>query len=150
MCREINTTNPQKTLVMKNLLFPKQFQTAGWILFSPTVNLGTLIYLGMVSFTGTLETVLNDAAIIGITVGSFFIVCSKEKHEDEMINAIRLHSLLKALYVYGIIMIVAVLLINGLAFVGFMIANLVLLPIIYVTVFRLEIHHYNKISEDEE
>ena len=126
---------------MKNLLFPKQFQTAGWILFVPAVILGTLIYLGMVSFTGTLETVLNDAAIIGITVGSFFIVCSKEKHEDEMINA---------LYVYGIIMIVAVLLINGLAFVGFMIANLVLLPIIYVTVFRLEIHHYNKISEDEE
>ena len=97
-----------------------------------------------------METVLNDAAIIGITVGSIFIVCSKEKDEDEMIRSIRLTSLLNAVYVYGAILIASVLTINGAAFIEFMTVNLVLFPLIYVVVFRLEIHRYNKMSEDEE
>lgn len=135
---------------MKNLLFPRQFQAVGWLLFVPAIILGILVYYNMVSCAGTLETVLNDAVIIGITVGSIFIVCSKEKHEDEMIRSIRLASLLNSLYIYGIILIAAVVFINGLAFMRFMTVNLVLFPLIYVVEFRLEIHRYNKMSEDEE
>lgn len=135
---------------MKNLLFPRQFQALGWLLFVPTFILGVLIINNMIDCDGTLETVLNDAAIIGITIGSIFIVCSKEKCEDEMIRSIRLASLLNALYVYGIILIVAVLLINGIAFAQFMAINLVLLPLIYFVVFRFEIYRYNKMSGDEE
>lgn len=67
-----------------------------------------------------------------------------------MIRSIRLASLLNAFYIYSIILITSVLLINGLAFIKFMTANLVLLPLIYVVVFRLEIHRYNKMSKDEE
>lgn len=135
---------------MKNLLFPRQFQALGWLLFVPAFILGVLIINNMIDCDGTLETVLNDAAIIGITIGSIFIVCSKEKCEDEMIWSIRLASLLNALYVYGIILIVAVLLINGIAFAQFMAINLVLLPLIYFVVFRFEIYRYNKMSGDEE
>ena len=135
---------------MKNLLFPRKFQMAGWLLFVPAIILGILIYCGIISCSGTMETVLNDAAIIGITVGSIFIVCSKEKDEDEMIRSIRLTSLLNAVYVYGAILIASVLTINGAAFIEFMTVNLVLFPLIYVVVFRLEIHRYNKMSEDEE
>lgn len=135
---------------MKNLLFPRQFQALGWLLFVPAFILGVLIINNMIDCDGTLETVLNDAAIIGITIGSIFIVCSKEKCEDEMIRSIRLASLLNALYVYGIILIVAVLLINGIAFAQFMAINLVLLPLIYFVVFRFEIYRYNKMSGDEE
>lgn len=135
---------------MKNLLFPRQFQVLGWVLFVPAIILGILIYCDVISCAGTLETVLNDGAIIGITIGSIFIVCSKEKHEDEMIRSIRLASLLNALYIYGAILITSVLLINGLAFIQFMTVNLILFPLIYVVVFRLEIHRYNKMSEDEE
>lgn len=135
---------------MKNILFPRQFQVVGWLLFVPAVILGILIYYSVISCAGTIETILNDAVIIGITIGSIFIVCSEEKHEDEMIRSIRLASLLNALYIYAIILIAAVLLINGLAFVEFMTLNLILFPFIYVVVFRLEIHRYNKMSEDEE
>ena len=123
---------------------------AGWLLFVPAIILGILIYFGVISYAGVIETILNDAVIIGITVGSIFIVCSKEKHEDEMIGSIRLASLLNALYIYSAILIASVLLINGIAFINFMTVNLVLLPLIYVVVFRLEIHRYNKMSEDEE
>lgn len=135
---------------MKNLLFPRQFQVIGWLLFIPAIIIGILIYFSIVSCAGTMEIILNDAVIIGITVGSILIVCSKEKYEDEMIRSIRLASLMNALYIYGIILIASVLLINGLAFIKFMIFNLVLLPLIYVIVFRLEIHRYNKMGEDEE
>lgn len=123
---------------------------AGWLLFVPAIILGILIYFGVISFAGVIETILNDAVIIGITVGSIFIVCSKEKHEDEMISSIRLASLLNALYIYSAILIASVLLINGIAFIYFMTVNLVLLPLIYVVIFRLEIHRYNKMSEYEE
>lgn len=136
---------------MKNLLFPRQFQVIGWLLFIPAIILGIYSYFFTpLTGTGVLEIIINDAAIIGTTAGSIFIVCSKEKHEDEMIRSIRLTSLLKALYVYAVILILSVLFINGGDFFVFMIFNLVLLPIIYVAVFRLEIYRYNKMSEDEE
>ena len=135
---------------MKHLLFPRQFQTIGWLLFIPAIMLGLSIYFNLVFGTGIDETILNDAAIIGITVGSIFIVCSKEKHEDEMIGSIRLTSLLKALYIYAAILIISVLVINGGDFFSFMCINLVLLPLVYVVMFRLEIYRYNKMSEDEE
>ena len=67
-----------------------------------------------------------------------------------MILSIRLTSLLKALYIYAAILIVSVLLINGIFFFMFLIFNLVLLPLVYVVVFRFEIYRYNKLSEDEE
>ncbi len=135
---------------MKNLLFPRQFQVIGWLLFIPALILGIIMYFTPGFCTGITETILNDAAIIGIISGSIFIVCSKEKHEDEMIRAIRLSSLLNAIYFYAVVLIASVLLINGPAFIMFMIFNLVLLPIIYVVVFRFEIYRYNKIEEDEE
>ena len=135
---------------MKNLLFPRQFQVIGWLLFVPAILIGIMMYFNPVIDSGIMETILNDAAIIGIIVGSIFIVCSKEKHEDEMIRSIRLASLLNAIYIYAVIEIVSVVLINGTTFIWFMIFNLVLLPIIYVVVFRLEIYRYNKMSVDEE
>ena len=91
-----------------------------------------------------------DAVIIGIALGAVFIVCSKEAREDEMTRSIRLSALLNALYVYVVLLIASTLLINGVAFFQFMVVNLVLLPVIYVVMFRLEMHRYNKMSEDEE
>lgn len=113
---------------MKNLLFPKQFQLIGWLLFVPAILLGILIYSGVLRYGGTIGTILNDAAIIGIVAGSIFIVRSKEKHEDEMIRSIRLASLLNSLYMYGMILITTVLLIDSRAFNEFMTFNLVRFP----------------------
>ena len=70
-------------------------------------------------------------------------------HEDEMTRSIRLNSLLKSLYVYTGVLVLATLLINGIPFFMFMSANLVLMPLIYVLTFRIEMHRYNKLSSDE-
>ena len=135
---------------MKNLLFPPSFQIVGWFLFIPALIAGLLIYATILSPNGILETVVNDAVIIGIALGSLFIVCSKEKAEDEMTKAIRLSSLLNSLYIYVILLITSTILINGVEFMEFAIGNLVLFPIIYVLIFRLEMHRYNKMTGDEE
>ena len=135
---------------MKNLLFPSAFHILGWILFIPALIAGLLIYADVLRPTGILETAINDAVIIGIALGSLLIVCSKEKTEDEMTSAIRLSAILNALYVYVILLITSTILINGVEFMEFAIVNLVLFPIIYVLIFRLEMHRFHKMVGDEE
>ena len=135
---------------MKNYLFPGRFRLIGWMLFIPAVILGVLILAGVCQFQGVVETVMNDVAIIGVAVGAVFIVCSKEKREDEMTRSIRLAALLNSLYIYVALLISSTLFINGMAYLNYALVNLVLLPIIYVVTFRLEMQRYNKMAEDEE
>ena len=67
-----------------------------------------------------------------------------------MTRAIRLSAILNALYVYVILLITSTILINGVEFMEFAIVNLVLFPIIYVLIFRLEMHRFHKMVGDEE
>lgn len=135
---------------MKNILFPQAFKLVGWTLFIPSIVVAILCYFDILALNGIAATIINDIMIIGIAVGALFIVCSKEPHEDEMIRSIRLASLLNALYAYIILLIPNTLLLNGIAYMRFTIVNTVLLPIIYVILFRLEIQRHNKMIEDEE
>lgn len=138
---------------MKNLLFPHRFQLIGWILFVPCLILGVLLTFPfhIVNFSSfTIETITIDVAIIGIVLGALFIVCSKERVEDEMTRSIRLTSLLNALYVYAGLLIAGTIFINGLLFLSFAIINIALFPIIFMVSFQIEIHRYNKIADNEE
>ncbi len=136
---------------MKNILFPHIFQRIGWIMFVLSLIIGAYSYFAMPIFgTGIAETIVIDSAIIGIALGALFIVCSKERVEDEMTKSIRLASLLNSIYAYVILLIVCTLLINGPAFLMFAVFNLALLPIIFVINFRLEMHRYKKMCDDEE
>ncbi len=134
---------------MKNLLFPHAFQLVGWVMFVPSLLMGALVYFGVLSFAGSLETVVNDSVIIGIALGALFVVCSKERVEDEMTRSIRLASLLNSIYVYVTLLIGCTILLNSVYFLAFAVFNMVLLPIIFVCNFRSEMHRYNKMCEDE-
>ena len=131
---------------MKKLLFPHIFQSIGWIMFIPAMIAGALIYFNILGFSVNIETVVYNLVIIGIALGALFIVCSKERIEDEMIQSIRLASLLNSIYVYVAMLIIFTIVFNGFDFLRFAVINLVLLPILFVINFRLEIHRYNKIS----
>ena len=135
---------------MKNYLFPHIFQPIGWIMFSLSLIVGALILFEVLSFIGVVETVINDLVIIGIVLGSLFVVCSKEKVEDEMTKSIRLSSMLNSIYAYVILFIVGTLIFYSVDFLLFAVLNFALLPILFVFFFRWEMHRYNKISEDEE
>lgn len=137
-------------MLMKNLLFPCIFQPIGWIMFIPSLITGALIYFNMLSLAGITETIVNDIVIIGVALGSLFIVCSKERVEDEMTKSIRLASLLNSIYTYVVLLVGCTILINGVDFLVFAVINLVLLPILFVCNFRLEMRRYNKMCEDEE
>ncbi|MDE5850201.1 MAG: hypothetical protein K2H38_08680 [Muribaculaceae bacterium] len=144
---------------MKNLLFPHIFQLIGWIMFVPSMIAGGIIFSGFLPFDGIMEhlsydgmteTVINDIVIIGIALGSLFIVCSKERIEDEMTSSIRLSSILNSIYAYVALLVACTILINGVDFIIFAFINLSILPILFVCNFRLEMHRYNKMFADEE
>lgn len=136
---------------MKIFLFPHTFRPIGWIVLVPTLLLGILLLTGGLSIDGSIiETMLTDTAIIGIAIGSIFITCSRERIEDEMTSTIRLKALLSSLYTYVVFLIIWTLAINGMAYIYVMIASLVLLPMIFVVLFRYEMHKYYKIKSDEE
>lgn len=70
---------------MRNLLFPHIFQPIGWIMFVLSLIIGVIIYFRMPVFgSGIAETIVIDSVIIGIALGAMFIVCSKERVEDEL------------------------------------------------------------------
>lgn len=136
---------------MKTILFPHALKAIGWVLFVPSLVLGILMLGNFMSFTHEWVTILcNDIAIVGIALGALFITCSREKIEDEMTLSIRMVSLLNSIYIWVTLLIVSTLLLNGLKYFYFMGINLALLPITFVILFRLEMHRYLKISEDEE
>ena len=62
------------------------------------VGLGTeaLVWCDFLDL-GKFETIANDAIIIGIVVGALFVVCSRERIEDEYTRAVRLTSMLYAI-----------------------------------------------------
>lgn len=135
---------------MKNLLFPRVFHKLGWIFFIPGLLMGIVCYFNLYNFSEIAEIVVHDIIIIGITLGALFIVCSKEKHEDEMTRSIRVASLLNAIYAYSAVLIVTTLLVNGGDYIRIMAFNIILLPILFVLIFSLEMRRYYKMSEDEE
>lgn len=135
---------------MKNILFPHLFQPIGWILFIPSLILGILVYLHVLTFAGAASIAVNDLIIIGIALGAIFIVCSKERTEDEMTRSIRLASLLNSIYVYVLLLVTCTILINGVDFLEYAVFNLVLLPILFVFNFRMEIRRLHKMCGDEE
>lgn len=135
---------------MKNMLFPTWCRILGWVLFITSVILGVMCETDVMTLSGAIETAVNDTVIIGIVVGALMIVCSKEPREDEMTRSIRLASLLNSLYIYVILLVAATLLVNGIAYFRFMMVNLVLLPMIFVVIFRLEMRRYNQMGQDEE
>ncbi len=138
------------SVIMKMLLLPHWLRIPGWVMFVLGMIAGGLLYLDMLTFTGVAETVVNDVTIIGLALGGLFIVCSREREEDEMTGSIRLAAMLNALYVYIALLVIYTLFVDGVAYFYFMSVNLVLFPVLFVILFRLEIYHNDKLSANEE
>ena len=66
-----------------------------------------------------------------------------------MTGAIRLRSLLSALYAYVVFLVIETLAINGMAYFYVMVANLVAFPIIFTLRFRYEMHKYYSVSDEK-
>lgn len=141
---------------MKMYLFPHRFRTIGWVMFAVGIILGSLLFFGVIEVGGDFlhvsveETILNDVAIIGTTLGALFVVNSRERREDELTQLVRLTSLLYALYGYLGVLILCTLLFNGFEFLIFSLVYLVFFPIIYVVMFSINMQRLKMLGSDEE
>ena len=131
---------------MKTLLFPHSFQRIGWVVFTISAAIGAYIL-----FTDNTDSyLLNNIAIIGISIGAILSTCSRERVEDEMIQQIRLNSLLIALYINYAILIVCSLLIYDLDFLNVMLYNMFTILLIFMVVYYWKIWRTKKGVEDEQ
>lgn len=150
---------------MKNrgFLLPHVFGKIGLAILIPFTLFGLFImFTGgkeiafgrFFSATGNYEAlesqILNNITIIALIVGLIFAACSREKNEDEMISAMRLDSLLIALYISSILLIVAVLCLYGNNFYEFLIYHMFILPLIFLVTFKFKMWRSNRRVEDEE
>ena len=119
-------------------------------MFVLSLLLGVMALYGKVLNAGILETIVIDSAIIGTALGSLFIVCAREKIEDEMTKSIRLASLLNSIYAYVGLLILCTIFINGIDFLLYAVINMLLLPVIFVINFKFELYRYSKMTDDEE
>ncbi len=130
---------------MKNYLFPNRFKAlTGWVFYLSlliglylwfTDQFDDLLVVPVPDFFSTgdflgpdgfwLENgILDELLTIVIIVSGIIHSFSKEKREDELISKLRLDSLIWSLYINYTIMILATLLIFGLAYFHILVFNL--------------------------
>jgi hypothetical protein len=150
---------------MKNYLFPNRFKAlSGWIFYLslitgsylwftdqfdellvvPVLDLfSTGDFLGPEGFwthNGILDELLTLIIIVSGIIHSF----SREKTEDELISKLRLDSLIWSLYINYAIMILATLLIFGLAYFHVLVFNLFTIILFFNLRLRYSLHkHYS-------
>lgn len=141
------------------LLLPHRFKITGLILLLPSLVLG--IYWRFLDWEFPVDVVLNkvekssafkngtlnftdEIALTGIIVGLLLIAFSREKHEDEFINRIRLESLQWAVLVNYLLLIVAAWLIHGWSFIDVMMYNMLTVLILFITRFNFLLYRHNR------
>lgn len=153
----------------RQLLLPHGFQRIGVAIFIPAAIIGIAMmidgYNGFPSYllpsdrdsalyaaldSQWMSRLLNNIAIIGICAGCVLATCSRERVEDEMIGALRLRSLLAALYTTTLLTVAASLLLYDMRFLDFMVWNMFTLPILFMLLFRWRMYRLEKHSADEE
>jgi phosphatidylglycerophosphate synthase len=156
-----------------HFLFPNKCKKFGWILFVPSLLLGSILFISGIDFgnyfkmnvfaiysdqflSGTnfftlIENgVLDEIIIVLIIVGAVLISFSKTKNEDEFISKIRYESLVWATYLNFILMIIATLVIYGFAYFNVLLANVFAMLLFFIIRFHFMIYKLNKSSNDEE
>ena len=156
-----------------HFLFPNKCKKFGWILFVPSLLLGSILFISGIDFgnyfkmnvfaiysdqflSGTnfftiiKNGVLDEIIIVLIIVGAILISFSKTKNEDEFISKIRYESLVWATYLNFILMIIATLVIYGFAYFNVLVTNVFAMLLFFIIRFHFMIYKLNKSSNDEE
>ncbi|HAL64154.1 MAG TPA: hypothetical protein DCP10_01120 [Bacteroidales bacterium] len=84
--------------------------------------------------------IADEITLITIIMGGIFAIFSREKHENERVDAIRYNSMFLALLINQIILLFSVFFFYGSAFITIVLANLVLLSLIYLIISRIKLH----------
>jgi hypothetical protein len=163
----------------QTLLLPNRFKTIGWFILIPATIAGivltmtgyeaewhnatvfTLFYDEIGIFSDVLDkkfgpfglieaNITNTVVGVLFLLGALMVAFSKEKHEDEFMANLRLSSLLWSVWVNYILLLMAFLLVYGLAFLHIMIYNMFTILIIFIIRFNYLLHRSTKSMGDDQ
>ena len=157
-----------------NFLFPYRLKVSSGILFSIALLLMAFLYIfdkfESFAIKAKVFAIIGDTEFLGDTLKFFWIenniideilmlfiiafgvifAFSKEKHEDEMVSAIRLNSLAWATIInYGIVLL-GYLFVYGLIFLNVLMAAVISQLLIFIILFRYRIYRFYKTAAHEE
>ena len=96
-----------------------------------------------VFFTSIENSVLDELLMLLVIPSGIVFAFSREKHEDEMVASVRLHSLAWATIVnYGILLF-CYLLIYGVPFLNILIGAMFSQLLVFIIVFRYKMYQFN-------
>ena len=157
-----------------NYLFPNRFKIASGILFMISFIILTTFYcldkfaefeikskvfavvgstglLGKSDWFGWVDNSITDEILVVLTIISGIVYAfSKEKHEDEMVASVRLHSLAWATIINYILILLSYILIYDMPFITAMSAIMFSQLLIFIMLFRYKIYRLNNTQTDEE
>lgn len=131
----------------KQLLLPHSLKPVGWIILIPSVVLGIfkwyflrdIRWLSLVTNTfyqNVFVDVMSTVLIATILAGALLVVFSKEKHEDEFIQNLRLSSFGWAILVNYLILFICVLFFYGRGFLNIIAVNMFTTLLFYIIRFN--------------
>lgn len=154
-----------------NYLFPHRFKKWSWIVFIPTLIVSVFFILfekefaifeirvpALFSdqlfsnsnyFSMVKNNVFDEILSSLLIISGLLLAFSKEKIEDEMVQKIRLDSLVWATYLNYIILLLCVLFIYGMPFFSVMIYNMFTLLLFFIVRFHWMIYKTSKLTDDE-
>lgn len=138
----------------KIFFLPFWYKPAGYVLFALGIGwwfiiehfnvvLQTPVFAFISSYVSTsffsvVKTNISDEICLVLTlVGSLFIMFSKEKEESPTTEIIKYRTLFEALLINQAILIFSTLFLYGTAFITIVLANLVMLNVIYVILLKI-------------
>tara|TARA_B100000401_G_C52592331_1_gene617859 strand:- start:43 stop:504 length:462 start_codon:yes stop_codon:yes gene_type:complete len=149
-----------------NYLLPHKFKLIGLILLAPTLVLAAMflfndfefefLELPVFSIANTplfgdsdlfvtlSNNITNELIAVLSIVSLLFIAFSKQKNEDELVNAIRLKSLVMATYINYFILLFCVIFFYELAFLWVMLLNMFTILIFFIVYFNLRMFQLNR------
>jgi len=106
--------------------------------------------MGDTRYFRVIETIITDEILMLIVIVSGIIYAfSKEKHEDEFVASIRLHSLAwSTILNYGILLFCYTF-IHGLPFFNILMAAMFSQLVIFIVLFRIKMHTFNTLAHEE-
>ena len=156
-----------------HFLLPNQFKKIGWMLFIPSIIVGTYLLFSDFNFDSHFQIkvfafindeilsdtkyftfiengILDEMLVVLIILGAILIGFSETENEDEFISKIRYESLVWATYLNFGLMLLSTLFIYGFPYFDVLIINIFAMLLFFIIRFHFMIYKLNKsISDDE-
>lgn len=143
---------------VSTLLLPARYKKIGFLILIPFAAFGIFLQIYDFSFDflavkdahrkafdDTNENWTNELVLAGLIVGLMMVAFSRQKHEDEFIQTLRLESLQWAVLVNYLLLFVANLTVFGFGFINVMIYNMLTILIIFIVRFHFVLRKNNAV-----